>query len=89
MLDIRGVVRADRRTKNLTKRLHPGEIALIDHPDLDHVAESLILKVSMVINASSSDHRQISQSRTDAVGRRVPCWTPSVKSVSCLAEGRS
>lgn len=56
MLDIRGVVRADRRTKNLTKRLHPGEIALIDHPDLDHVAaESLIRKkVSMVINASSS-----------------------------------
>lgn len=56
MLDIRAVVRADRRTKNLVKRLHPGEIALIDHPDLDHVAaESLIRKkVALVINASPS-----------------------------------
>src|SRR5829696_10029328 len=38
-----GVVRLDRRTKNLTKRLKPGEIAIIDHVDLDRVsAEALV-----------------------------------------------
>ena len=40
---IAGVVRLDRRTKNLTKRLKPGEIAVIDHVDLDRVsAEALV-----------------------------------------------
>ena len=30
-----GVARVDSRTKNLTKRLQPGEIAIINHSDLD------------------------------------------------------
>lgn len=56
MIEYRGIVRADRRTKDLVKRMHSGEIAFIDHPDLDHVAaESLIRqKIKMVINASTS-----------------------------------
>lgn len=56
MLELHGTVRSDRRTKDLAKRLRPGDIALIDHPDLDHVAaESLIRKkVRLVINASPS-----------------------------------
>ena len=33
-----GVARVDRRTKDLVKRLEPGEIAVIDHEDLDRVA---------------------------------------------------
>jgi uncharacterized membrane-anchored protein len=38
-----GVVRLDRRTKNLTKRLRPGDIAVIDHEDIDRVsAEALV-----------------------------------------------
>jgi uncharacterized membrane-anchored protein len=50
------VARVDRRTKNLTKRLNPGEIAIIDHADLDRVsAEELIRRmVSAVVNASAS-----------------------------------
>jgi uncharacterized membrane-anchored protein len=37
------VARVDRRTKNITRRLNPGEIAIIDHSDLDRViAEELI-----------------------------------------------
>ena len=41
--EIGGVVRLDRRTKNLTKRLRPGEIAIIHHTDLDRVsAEALV-----------------------------------------------
>ena len=40
---VTGVVRVDRRTKNLTKRLRPGDIAVIDHVDLDRVsAEALV-----------------------------------------------
>jgi uncharacterized membrane-anchored protein len=51
-----GVVRVDRRTKNLTKRLRPGEIAVIDHQDIDRVAaEALVAcRPSAVINASAS-----------------------------------
>lgn len=53
---ITGVVRLDRRTKNLTKRLKPGEIAVIDHVDLDRVsAEALVdCKVAAVVNVADS-----------------------------------
>lgn len=51
-----GVVRLDRRTKNLTKRLRPGEIAVIDHVDLDRVsAEALVdRRVAAVVNVADS-----------------------------------
>ncbi len=51
-----GIVRVDRRTKHLTKRLRPAEIAIIDHVDLDRVsAEALVAcRPSAVINASPS-----------------------------------
>ena len=50
------VVRVDRRTKDLTKRLKPGEIAVIDHEDIDRVAaEALIAcRPSAVVNAAHS-----------------------------------
>jgi uncharacterized membrane-anchored protein len=51
-----GTVRLDRRTKNLTKRINPGEIAVIDHLDIDRVsAEALVLRgVAAVVNAAPS-----------------------------------
>jgi uncharacterized membrane-anchored protein len=54
--EIGGVVRLDRRTKNLTKRIKPGEIAIIDHTDLDRVsAEALVdCGVAAVINVAQS-----------------------------------
>jgi uncharacterized membrane-anchored protein len=53
---VSGTVRLDRRTKNLTKRLRPGDIAVIDHLDIDRVsADSLVAcKVRAVVNASPS-----------------------------------
>lgn len=53
---IKAVARADRRTKNLAKRLKPGEIAVIDHADLDRViAETLVGRdVAAVVNAAPS-----------------------------------
>ena len=38
-----GPVRLDRRTKNLTRRLRPGDIAVIDHVDLDRVAAEALV----------------------------------------------
>lgn len=51
-----GTVRLDRRTKRLTKRLRPGDIAVIHHSDLDRVsAEALVRSgVSAVVNAVPS-----------------------------------
>jgi uncharacterized membrane-anchored protein len=51
-----GRARLDRRTKNLIPRLQPGDIAVIDHEDLDRVAaEGLILaKAAAVVNAARS-----------------------------------
>ncbi len=57
--DLPGLVataRLDHRTKSLTRRLRPGDIAIIDHADLDRVsAESLLsCEVAGVINAARS-----------------------------------
>ena len=46
----------DRRTKDLVKRLEPGEIAVIDHEDLDRVAADGLVEagVAAVVNAAPS-----------------------------------
>ncbi|MDX6608082.1 MAG: hypothetical protein QOF85_7 [Solirubrobacterales bacterium] len=57
---IEGRVRLGRRTKHLVKRLVPGDVAVIDHVNIDRIAaEELIASgVRVVINASpSSDGR--------------------------------
>ena len=53
---VHGVARVDRRTKNLLRRVHPGEIVFIDHEDLDRVAaEGLVqARVGAVVNAAAS-----------------------------------
>lgn len=51
-----GIVRLDKRTKDLVKRLGSADIAVIDHVDMDRVsAEALIATgVEVVVNASES-----------------------------------
>ncbi len=53
---VTGTVRLDRRTKRLVGRLRPGEVAVIDHVDLDRVAaDSLVaVGVAAVLNAKPS-----------------------------------
>ncbi|SDG10368.1 Uncharacterized membrane-anchored protein [Blastococcus aurantiacus] len=53
---VSGVVRLDRRTKTLTKRLRPGDIAVIDHVDIDRVSADALVscKVAAVVNAAPS-----------------------------------
>jgi len=57
--EVSGVARLGKRTKTLVKRLKPGDVAIIDHENLDRVsAEDLIAcGVKAVVNAarSSSD----------------------------------
>ena len=51
-----GVARVDRRTKDLVPRADPGDVAVIDHEDLDRVAAEGLVEagVSAVVNASAS-----------------------------------
>jgi len=51
-----GVLRLDRRTKDLTKRIQPGDVALVDHEDIDRVAADALVaaRPSAVVNAAAS-----------------------------------
>jgi uncharacterized membrane-anchored protein len=53
---ITGTARLDRRTKRLTGRLRPGDIAVIDHVDIDRVAADALVAVGVaaVLNAKPS-----------------------------------
>lgn len=55
-MEIKGIARVDKRTKDLVKRLNSHEIAVIHHYELDEVAaESLVAaRVKAVINAVPS-----------------------------------
>jgi uncharacterized membrane-anchored protein len=56
---VEGNARLGKRTKHLVKRLKPGDVAIIDHEDLDRVSaeELIVCGVKAVVNAarSSSD----------------------------------
>ncbi|HEU0131646.1 MAG TPA: putative cytokinetic ring protein SteA [Mycobacteriales bacterium] len=53
---VTGAARLDRRTKNLTKRLRPGDVAVIDHVDLDRVSAEALVRAgaAAVVNAAPS-----------------------------------
>jgi uncharacterized membrane-anchored protein len=54
--DLVGTVRKDKRTKNLVKRLRPGEVAVIDHVDIDRVAAEALVECRpvAVVNVAAS-----------------------------------
>lgn len=53
---VTGRARLGRRTKELVRRLRPGEVAFVDHPDLDRVAAKALVRcrARAVVNASPS-----------------------------------
>jgi uncharacterized membrane-anchored protein len=53
---VAGPVRLDRRTKRLAGRLRPGDVAVIDHVDLDRIGADALLAagVSAVLNVQPS-----------------------------------
>ncbi|MGE5453845.1 MAG: hypothetical protein ACM3O9_01465, partial [Methylocystaceae bacterium] len=55
-MKLQGKAKADHRTKDLTKRLRKGEIAVIDHDDIDEVAAESLLEIKplAIINVGES-----------------------------------
>jgi uncharacterized membrane-anchored protein len=53
---VTGIARVDRRTKDLIKRIGLGEIAVIDHRDIDRVAAEGLIRagVAAVVNVDTS-----------------------------------
>ncbi len=53
---VQGVARVDRRTKDMIPRLQAGEVAVIDHPDLDRVAADGLIEAGVVavVNCAES-----------------------------------
>jgi uncharacterized membrane-anchored protein len=53
---IEGTARLGTRTKHLVKRLRPGDVAVIDHVDIDRIAAEELIEagVAAVLNASPS-----------------------------------
>ena len=51
-----GIARLGKRTKDLTKRLQPGDIAIIDHEDIDRVAAEALVErePAAVLNVAAS-----------------------------------
>jgi uncharacterized membrane-anchored protein len=55
---IHGTARVGRRTKHLVKRLGPGDVAVIDHVNIDRIAAEELIEagVRAVLNASESSN---------------------------------
>src|SRR5512145_3216495 len=88
---ITGTVRVDRRTKNLTKRLRPGDVAVIDHIDIDRVsAEALVgCRPAAVLNAARSTSGRYPNLGPDIlVEAGIPLIDDLGPDVLTLAEGQ-
>ena len=89
--EIVGPLRVDPRTKSLTKRLKPGDVAVIDHLDLDRVsAEALVAcQPAAVLNAArSTSGRYPNLGPEILVSAGVPLVDDLGPDVMALTEGR-
>src|SRR6478609_8426233 len=87
---VAGSARVDPRTKALTKRLRPGDIAVIDHLDLDRVsAEALVAcQPAAVLNAArSTSGRYPNLGPEILVGAGIPLVDDLGADVMSLTEG--
>ena len=88
---INGTARVDTRTKSLTKRLRPGDIAVIDHLDVDRVsAEALVAcRPAAVLNAARSTSGRYPNLGPDIlVEAGIPLIDDLGPDVLALAEGQ-
>src|SRR3954471_18816708 len=87
---VTGTVRVDPRTKALTKRLRPGDVAVIDHLDIDRVsAEALVAcQPAAVLNAArSTSGRYPNLGPEILVGAGIPLVDDLGADVMSLTEG--
>src|SRR4051794_23010636 len=86
-----GPARVDRRTEGLTKRLQPGDVAVIDHADLDKVSADALVSArpAAVVNASASiTGRYPNLGPQILVGAGIPLLDQSGPEVMTLADGQ-
>jgi uncharacterized membrane-anchored protein len=86
-----GPVRVDPRTKALTKRLRPGDVAVIDHLDIDRVsAEALVAcrPVAVLNAARSTSGRYPNLGPEIIIGAGIPLVDDLGPDVMNLTEGR-
>jgi uncharacterized membrane-anchored protein len=86
-----GPARVDPRTKALTKRLRPGDVAVIDHLDIDRVsAEALVAcqPVAVLNAARSTSGRYPNLGPEIIVGAGIPLVDDLGPDVMNLGEGR-
>jgi uncharacterized membrane-anchored protein len=87
-----GPARVDPRTKALTKRLRPGDVAVIDHLDIDRVsAEALVAcQPAAVLNAArSTSGRYPNLGPEIIVGAGIPLVDDLGPDVMSITEGRT
>ena len=84
---VTGRARLGRRTKQLVKRLQAGDIAVIDHVDLDRVsAEELLASgVRAVVNVAPSQSGRYPNPGPAQSAGAAPFWRRGV----CSSPGRS
>jgi uncharacterized membrane-anchored protein len=90
--ELAGPARVDPRTKSLTKRLRPGEIAVIDHVDIDRVsAEALVAcQPAAVLNAARSTSGRYPNLGPDIlVSAGIPLIDDLGPDVMTIREGRT
>jgi uncharacterized membrane-anchored protein len=90
--ELAGPARVDPRTKSLTKRLRPGEIAVIDHVDIDRVsAEALVAcRPAAVLNAARSTSGRYPNLGPDIlVSAGIPLIDDLGPDVMTIREGRT
>ena len=93
--EVVGPAKVDRRTKDMIRRLVPGDIAVIDHVDLDRVAADGLIEagVAAVVNASESisgrypnggpDPRRASRDPAARRRRQGPARSCAAKATRC------
>jgi uncharacterized membrane-anchored protein len=87
---VAGSARVDPRTKGLTKRLKPGDVAVIDHEDLDRVsAEALVAcqPVAVLNAARSTSGRYPNLGPEILVGAGIPLIDDLGPDVMAIVEG--
>src|SRR5207247_2071354 len=83
-------VRVDRRTKHLVKRLKPGDVAVIDHLDVDRVAAETLVErrpVAVVNAAQSISGRYPNAGPAILVEAGIPLLDAAGQAVFDLREG--
>ena len=86
---LKGKIKKDRKTKNLIKRLKPGDIALIAHKDLDEIAANSLVesKIKCIINTEETiSGKYPNQGPSILLEANIPIYEASNKEIIDLVE---